>query len=119
MNQTLEAGAEVSSQEHSCDNCGRILGQRLSFAFKTKSVPGTPDQAGDLIKCIFCALKHGPMVKRSCIAAVAVGTLLTLLNQGDVLLSGHWNNALYWKIPLTYCVPFLVATYGALTSSRM
>ncbi|MCH7713553.1 MAG: nitrate/nitrite transporter NrtS [Chloroflexi bacterium] len=58
------------------------------------------------------------MVKRSFVAAALVGTLLTLLNQGDILISGHWNNALYWKIPLTYCVPFLVATYGALTSSR-
>ena len=122
MDKTLEEGTEVSSRvssgDNSCDNCGRILGQSLSFAFKSRAVPGTPNQAGELIKCIFCALRHRPMVKRSCLAAVAVGTVLTLLNQGDILLSGHWNNALYWKIPLTYCVPFLVATYGALTSSR-
>ncbi|PKB64514.1 MAG: hypothetical protein BZY80_02555 [SAR202 cluster bacterium Io17-Chloro-G2] len=71
-----------------------------------------------MIKCISCALRHGPMVKRSCIAAAVVGTVLTLLNQGDILIAGHWNNAMFWKIPLTYCVPFLVATYGALTSSR-
>jgi hypothetical protein len=58
------------------------------------------------------------MVKRSLIAATVVGTILTLLNQGDTLISGHLNNALYWKIPLTYCVPFLVATYGALSSNR-
>ena len=118
MDQTLEDGAEVSSEDSSCDNCGRILGQRLSFAFKSRPVPGTPNQAAELIKCIFCALRHRPMVQRSCVAAVAVGTVLTLLNQGDTLISGHWNNALYWKIPLTYCVPFLVATYGALTTSR-
>jgi hypothetical protein len=51
-------------------------------------------------------------------ASAVVGTLLTLLNQGDFLISGNWNTALYWKIPLTYCVPFLVATYGALSSVR-
>jgi hypothetical protein len=51
-------------------------------------------------------------------AALVVGTVLTILNQGDILLSGQWNNALFWKIPLTFCVPFLVATYGALTNSR-
>ncbi|MBM3942738.1 MAG: phosphoenolpyruvate protein kinase [SAR202 cluster bacterium] len=51
-------------------------------------------------------------------ASLVVGTALTLLNQGDTLLSGHWNQALYWKIPLTYCVPFLVASYGALTNAR-
>ena len=58
------------------------------------------------------------MLKRSAIVAVVVGTILTLLNQGDGLLAGQWNNSLYWKIPLTYCVPFLVATYGALTAAR-
>ena len=118
MDQTLEAGAEVSSGESSCENCGRILGQRMSFAFKSRPVPGTPNQTAELVKCIFCALRHRPMVKRSCIAAAVVGTVLTLLNQGDILISGNLNSALYWKIPLTYCVPFLVASYGALTSSR-
>ena len=44
--------------------------------------------------------------------------MLTALNQGDVLLAGDLSNALYWKIPLTYCVPFLVATYGALINNR-
>jgi hypothetical protein len=58
------------------------------------------------------------MLKRSLIASLVVGTVLTALNQGDTLLSGQWSNALYWKIPLTYCVPFVVATYGALTNSR-
>ncbi len=58
------------------------------------------------------------MLRRSLAAAVVVGTILTALNQGDNLLSGRWDAALYWKIPLTYCVPFIVATYGALTNSR-
>jgi hypothetical protein len=58
------------------------------------------------------------MLKRSLKAAIVVGTVLTALNQGDVLLAGDLSNALYWKIPLTYCVPFLVATYGALVNNR-
>ncbi len=58
------------------------------------------------------------MLKRSAVASLVVGTILTALNQGDVLISGDWNSALVWKIPLTYCVPFLVATYGALSNSR-
>jgi len=58
------------------------------------------------------------MLRRSLVAALVVGTALTLLNQGDTLLSGQWNAALYWKIPLTYCVPFCVASYGALANSR-
>lgn len=55
-----------------------------------------------------------PVLLRSLRASVVVGSLLTLLNQGDYLLSGNLPPALWWKIPLTYVVPFLVATYGAL-----
>tara|TARA_Y100000588_G_C13653249_1_gene668898 strand:- start:309 stop:488 length:180 start_codon:yes stop_codon:yes gene_type:complete len=58
------------------------------------------------------------MLRRSLIVALVVGTILTLLNQGDILFAGHWVGAMYWKVPLTYCVPFLVASYGALTNSR-
>ena len=45
----------------------------------------------------------------------AVGTLLTALNQGDLLLAGDTSSAMLWKIPLTYVVPFLVTIWGALT----
>ena len=69
-------------------------------------------------KCFRCALLHWPMLKRSLVAALVVGTVLTALNQGDLIVSGSWNNAMLWKIPLTYCVPFMVATYGALTNSK-
>ena len=58
------------------------------------------------------------MLRRSALVAIVVGTILTFLNQGDSLFSGEWTNALYWKIPLTYCVPFLVATYGSLAAAR-
>ncbi len=98
-----------------CGSCGKDLGDSVTFAFRP---PGAVETTGGSVKCLPCALLHGPMLKRSAIAAVVVGTILTALNQGDLLLSGQWNSALYWKIPLTYCVPFLVATYGALTNSR-
>ena len=58
------------------------------------------------------------MLKKSLAACFVVGTILTALNQGDVLLAGSWNSALWWKIPLTYAVPFLVATYGAMSNNR-
>lgn len=58
------------------------------------------------------------IVVRSCRASLVVGTLLTLLNQGDEFLKGCFSAALWWKIPLTYLVPFFVATYGALSPDR-
>ena len=100
---------------NTCKKCGKDLGDSVSFAFRP---PRSPETTGGSVKCLPCAVLHRPMLKRSAVAAVVVGTILTALNQGDLLLSGQWTGALYWKIPLTYCVPFLVATYGALTNSR-
>ncbi|MEX2229974.1 MAG: nitrate/nitrite transporter NrtS [Dehalococcoidia bacterium] len=54
-------------------------------------------------------------MRRAVKTALVVGTVLTLLNQGDVLLGGNFPAALFWKIPLTYAVPYAVTTWGALT----
>ena len=51
--------------------------------------------------------------RRSVQVALIVGTVLNLINQGDVLLhGGHFN---LFKVALTYTVPYLVATYGAVS----
>ena len=114
--QQLEEAAQSSSPEAAaCQNCGRATSAGRTFVFRP---PGADPTVAGTIKCGLCGPRHRPMLRRSAIVAVVVGTILTLLNQGDGLLAGNWNNALYWKIPLTYCVPFLVATYGALTAAR-
>jgi hypothetical protein len=59
------------------------------------------------------------MLRRSAWIAAIVGTVLTAINQGDVLLAGHWSAALAWKLPLTYAVPFVVATLGALGAGKV
>jgi len=48
-----------------------------------------------------------------------VGTVLVAINQGDAIVGGRSDAALAWKVPLTYLVPFLVATWGALVNSRV
>lgn len=53
----------------------------------------------------------GPVIKRSLGVTVIVGTILTAINQGDVILAGQMP--VIWKTVLTYMVPFCVATYGA------
>jgi hypothetical protein len=59
-----------------------------------------------------------PLVVRSLAVALVVGTLLTAINQGNIILQGDASPALAWKIPLTYAVPYCVATLGALLNSR-
>ena len=53
------------------------------------------------------------VVKRSMKVALVVGTLLTLINQGSVLLAGQLSLDALLKILLTYCVPYIVSTYAA------
>jgi len=59
------------------------------------------------------------MLRRSGRIALIVGTILVAINQGDVLLAGHFPPALTWKLPLTYAVPFIVATLGALGAGKL
>jgi len=54
------------------------------------------------------------MLRRSILTSAVVGTILVAINQGTVIVGGDGSAVLAWKIPLTYCVPFLVASWGAL-----
>jgi purine-cytosine permease-like protein len=54
--------------------------------------------------------------KHVLIIALVVGTLLNLINQGDVILSGEKLN--YMKISLTYCVPYVVASISSWLTLR-
>ncbi len=48
--------------------------------------------------------------------ALVVGTILTAINHGDVILAGTPPSA--WKVVLTYIVPYCVTTWGAITGKR-
>ena len=87
--------------------CARPFEERNSYAL------------GGGEKCTSCALRDWPKLRRSLLTALVVGTLLVAINQGNIILRGDFPAALYWKIPLTYSVPFLVATWGALVNTRL
>ena len=94
-----------------CVRCGQAFARSTLFQFHTPS--------GVIRKCFRCAVRHGPTVSRSALIALIVGTVLTAVNQGDVLVTGGVTVALLWKIPLTYAVPFAVATLGALGAAKV
>lgn len=54
--------------------------------------------------------------KKAMFTALVVGTFLTAINHGDVILSGLAPSP--WKVILTYCVPYCVTTWGAITGKR-
>jgi hypothetical protein len=58
----------------------------------------------------------GPSVRRSLLVSVVIGTILNAINQGPEILSGHWP--VWWKLVLTYFVPFAVASYGSYAAFR-
>ena len=80
--------------------------------FVVKSSPG------DVLTCLRCALGHIPMLRRSVAIALVVGFVQVAVNQGDLIIAGDASSALMWKIPLTWLIPFAVATFGALTNAR-
>jgi ACR3 family arsenite efflux pump ArsB len=63
-------------------------------------------------------VRFRPLVRRAALTALVVGTVLTAINQGDQILANHMSAALIWKVPLTYCVPYVVASFGAMSICR-
>ena len=56
------------------------------------------------------------IARRSLATMLVVGSVLNAINQGDALWSvAHIS---WWKLVLTYCVPFCVATFGAYSAYR-
>ena len=94
-----------------CSACQRYEREGGGFRLQTPYGPAT--------KCLRCAVRYPPLLRRSTVIALIVGSVLVAINQGDILLARRWDGALAWKVPLTYLVPFIVATWGALLNSRV
>lgn len=92
-----------------CDLCGRPAHYR--FAAATGAAPA--------LRCWHHGLVYGPVVRRSLQVAAVVGTILFVINQLDVVLSGKVTPVVLLKIVLTYLVPYLVATYSALAINTL
>ena len=75
--------------------------------------------AGGQRRCLWCALAYRPMLRRSLYTGLVVGTILTAINHGVALADGRFATSMLWQIPLTYAVPFCVATWGGLSNSRV
>jgi len=90
-----------------CAHCGRSVGGTRVIVL-----------AGER-RCLRCALRDRRLLRRSALTALVVGTALVGINHGPILLAGDFPLRLFWQIPLTYVVPFCVATWGALGNNRV
>jgi hypothetical protein len=57
-------------------------------------------------------------LRRTTKIALVVGTILTAINQGDVILAGEATTGTALKAVLNYCVPFVVSNLGLLAGKR-
>ena len=106
----MDASASAAPAQPQCASCqGTAPGRCYRFDTPT----------GPIVKCTPCALRHRPLVLNGLKTAALVGTVLTAINQGDVLLHGAITGAVLAKIALTYVVPYLVSTSGALAATRV
>jgi hypothetical protein len=105
------AGSPRDRPQLVCAACSAALG-RGGYRFRGRS-------EAVVLKCAGCAVRHGPIVRNAIKTALVVGTVLTAINQGDVLLRGALSGVVLAKMLLTYIVPYLVSTTGALSVSRV
>ncbi len=54
------------------------------------------------------------IVRRSVFVSLVVGTILLIINQGDVMIGGAAPNVL--KTILTYLVPYCVSTHASVSA---
>jgi hypothetical protein len=104
---TADLAAEPSATEP-CARCGRPLDERSGYRL--------PD--GER-RCGRCVWRHRLIVRRALMTALIVGTILTIINQGHLLLAGDISPPLLLRIALTYLVPYCVSTSGAIGLARV
>ena len=97
------------AREASCSRCNAEL-RRSAYEVRLSGIT--------VSRCLRCALMHGPTVRRSLFISLMVGTLLTAINQGNLIVQGDLSANLAWQVPLTYLVPYCVATIGAILNAR-
>ena len=57
-------------------------------------------------------------LRRTVPIALVVGTILTLINQADVIAGGDASTATWLKAVANYVVPFIVSNLGLLAGKR-
>jgi len=61
---------------------------------------------------------YGPYLRKTTFTALIVGTILFAINQLDVVISGRAGPFVWFKVGLTYLVPFCVSNYGVLVATK-
>jgi hypothetical protein len=74
----------------------------------------TPGDVGWRAALVVC--RNPTTLRRTLRIAVVVGTVLTIINQLDVIVSGNATWLTGVKIAMNFCVPFIVSNLGVLAA---
>ncbi len=91
----------MGEKVHLCPRCGRRLSARFLL----------PGHSGAERVCVICAAGHRSFVHDGVRVSAVVGTLLTAVNQGQVLLAGDLTVSVAARVLFTYAVPFAVSLF--------
>ena len=75
---------------------------------------GTAD--GGALRTALAVCRNATTLRRTIRIALVVGTILTAVNQLDVIIGGDATWLTGVKIGLNYCVPFVVSNLGVLAA---
>ena len=64
-------------------------------------------------------LCRGPVLRRNLTIALIVGSILSIANQMDVILSGNFSGSVLLKILFNFLVPFTVASVSCVVNRPM
>ncbi len=96
----------MTRDAHACSRCRRLVAPTRVYVFESEA------------RCLRCALRHRPTVRKALAVSLVVGTILTAINHGDAIVLGTLTPRAMVKILLTYAVPFTVSVYSVLASRR-
>ncbi len=71
--------------------------------------------AGEAVRVSF----RPSTLRRTVVIALIVGTLLSVVNQADVIVRGHADAVTWARIVVNFLVPFCVSTAGFLSACRL
>ena len=67
------------------------------------------------IKMYIILINDRDIILNSIRISLIVGTILNFINQGDKIISVNLESINYFKVILTYCIPFMVSSYTAIS----
>ena len=90
--------------------------ERLPSADRLRN--GSPTGNDDLVRTALRICLQPQHLRRTLTIAAVVGTVLTAINQADVIVRGEATSTTVAKAVLNYLVPFIVSNLGLLVGAR-